>query len=57
MEDEFFEIDTDFIQNYVFDRLMQFNMVPGEHEMRVLADIVFDLLVDLGVIEEVSDEE
>lgn len=55
--DHDFEISTDHLKNYLYQRLIDFNMIPAEEELAVLADVVFDLLVSLGALEEIFDEE
>lgn len=44
-------IDSEEIKEYFFKGLLQEGYVPTEEEAEVLADICFDYLVDLGIIE------
>lgn len=49
---ELITIDTEEIMNFFFQELIQRGHVPEEEELEVLADIMFDFLLDKGVIEE-----
>ena len=45
-------IDTEEIEKYFFKQLVAHGFAPGTEECEVLADIVFDYLAEIGVIEE-----
>lgn len=50
-------IDTEEMVEYFYTRLIQSGYVPKETEVRVIADLVFDYLVDKKVIVEFEIED
>jgi hypothetical protein len=50
-------IDTEEIEEFVFNRLSQCGLVPSEEEVETIADIFFDYLLEKGVVDEVDDED
>lgn len=46
------EINTDDIQHFLFKSLIERGLIPTEEELDTLSDVVFDYLVELGLIEE-----
>lgn len=47
-----FQVHQDDIADYIFEKLVERGYAPTEDESFELADIVFDLLIELGVMEE-----
>ncbi len=49
-------IDSDDIAKFFYERLIQSGFVPSEEETLIIADIAFDYLLTIGIIEEIDDE-
>lgn len=49
-------IDSDEIANYFYERLINSGFLPTEEETLLIADIAFDYLLSVGIIEEIDDE-
>lgn len=47
-------IDSDEIANYFYEKLIQSGFIPSEEEMLRIADIAFDYLISIGIIEEID---
>jgi hypothetical protein len=47
-----FIIDTEVIADYFYNKLIRQGYAPTEEEVEVLADIAFDYLLEIGMIEE-----
>jgi hypothetical protein len=48
-------IDTKEIENYFWSRLVKLGYAPEKAELEDLADICFDYLIELGIIEDVEE--
>lgn len=44
-------IDTEEIKDFMFENLIQAGLAPLEEDLEIIADIVFDYLIHIGVIE------
>lgn len=49
-------IDSDEIANYFYERLIKSGFLPTVEETLLIADIAFDYLLSVGIIEEIEDE-
>lgn len=50
-------ISTESLGNYFFNKLVEAGCVPDTADVQIIADIAFDMLVDLGIVENVEDYE
>lgn len=48
-------IDSDDIANFFYKKLINSGFVPTEEETLLIADIAFDYLLSVGIIEEIGD--
>ncbi|WP_102349765.1 YozD family protein [Bacillus sp. Marseille-P3661] len=50
-------IDSDEIANFFYERLIDSGYIPTEEETLVIADITFDYLLSIGLIEELDGDQ
>jgi len=50
-------IDTEEIEEFLFNELIKRGFAPGKKEVEEIADIVFDYLISIDVIEDVTKSE
>lgn len=50
-------IDSDEIANFFYDKLIKSGHIPTEEETLIIADIAFDYMVSVGIIEEIAKED
>ena len=49
-------VDTKEIEDYFYKELIKRGFIPEKKEVEEIADIVFDYLLSIGVLEEEDDE-
>ncbi|WP_458413635.1 YozD family protein [Schinkia sp. CFF1] len=48
-------IDSDDIANFFYEKLIESGFIPTEDETLLIADIAFDYLLSVGIIEEIDE--
>jgi hypothetical protein len=56
MDEELYVSDTE-IAEYIWDKLLAKGYVPESDEVLDLAEIMFDFLIDKGIVSDVTEEE
>ncbi|HLO11603.1 MAG TPA: YozD family protein [Pseudoneobacillus sp.] len=55
MEDEFY-VSTESLGNYFYKKLIAAGAAVDTGDLQLIADIAFDLLCDIGIIEDVTED-